>query len=194
MSMKLKVASSDGRWRRNIIPIRENGEWRMENGTALPFSILHSSIIKYAQTATPIIGEAFFILHSPFFIQWIRSDYHTHYRRSILHSPFSILQSMNTLRLLNPTLAKHSPLAPRPSLTSSYPDTNHESRKTQPGKYRLKSKRTSNCVLLRHSAYCLRRFVSNRCTCGGRYTSSVKTSRVLCRGKWCVLSLTCELV
>jgi hypothetical protein len=36
----------------------------MENGTALPFSILHSSIIEYAQTATPIIGEAFSILHS----------------------------------------------------------------------------------------------------------------------------------
>jgi hypothetical protein len=44
-----------------------NGEWRMENGTALPFSILLSSIIEYAQSATPIIGEAFPIPHSPFF-------------------------------------------------------------------------------------------------------------------------------
>jgi hypothetical protein len=37
MSIKLKVASDDGRWRRNNIPIScewrmENGEWRMANG------------------------------------------------------------------------------------------------------------------------------------------------------------------
>ena len=45
-----------------------NGEWRMENWTALPFSLLLSSIIEYAQSATPIIGEAFPIPHSPFSI------------------------------------------------------------------------------------------------------------------------------
>jgi hypothetical protein len=109
MSMKLKVARNEGRWGRHNIPISENGEWRMENeewrmGTALPFSILHSSINECAQMPHP---------------------------SSVKHSPFSILQSMNALRLLNPTLAKHSPFALHPSPLSYFFFSGYKSRITK---------------------------------------------------------------
>jgi hypothetical protein len=38
--MKSKVASDGGRCEGNNIPIRENGEWRMERRSLSPFSIL----------------------------------------------------------------------------------------------------------------------------------------------------------